>query len=159
MSQWAIFNLLLLLKLSILIFNPYLQLPGKMSRQSFTMVSYRSFLSYLGVLATRIPVTKYLFFLLLIHEFWPQVPKALSSPVREALWRELMHPKVSSQQCSATMTSPLQWGHLCGRVRPPGAGHPQDRSRIMNYPLENSRGILRAWIFTISPGKHPKFCQ
>lgn len=45
------------------------------------------------------------------------------------------------------MTSFLQWAHLCRRAQLPTAGHPRDTSRIINYPLENSRGIWRACFF------------
>lgn len=62
------------------------------------------------------------------------------------------HPKVRSQQRSAITPASLQWGHLCRRVRLPAAGHPWGRSGIINYPLEKSRGILRAWLFFFFPG-------
>lgn len=45
-------------------------------------------------------------------------------------------------------TSLLRRGHLCGRAQPPAAGQSQGgSSSIMNCLLENSRTILRAWIF------------
>ena len=137
-------------------FQYLLPIFGKMSRQSFTMVSYRSFLSYIAWYqqlkypseSTFSPCPRPPH---LVHEVWPWVPKALSSVVRESLWRELMPLFIPRWTLSSALQSGLhfsKWGHLCQRVQPPTAGRPRDRNRIMNCPLEDSRGILRAWCFS-----------